>query len=625
MNEPIFKENLKQINKDDPQSYEYLSKLDESFQYEIIETKSKDFTFTLRTDNKTILFHSKYNPLEEAKKILKADFKDKPELLVLGGFGMGYLVEAAIEIFPDIPIIVWEKDENIFKLALQTRKLTKIFSNKNIRVRVSEDLESLPDLLTMYKGKNVAVSIHRPSFNLYQDFYQNIKKVVHSFINSKEININTLSKFQKLWTKNILKNMIPYIKSPGIKSIFNKYRNIPCVVVAAGPSLNQHLDLLKKYKDNYIIIACDTVLQILLHKDIKPDIVVAVDPQDINKKYFNNIPFDYTLLVCEPSISPKIIRNFPLNHLMMSSVFPMAKWLEEFSCEKGETDIGGSVATAAYSIAYNLGCDPIIFIGLDLAYSGDETHAKGAYFEQGWFYKSNRFKTFTTYQTNFFSTQDILTIKGYYGDEVKSDRKFLMFLWWFESKFIKANRTIIDATQGGAYIKNCKQLGFKETIKSYCNKPLNINVPVPLAIEGSSQILQEVFENLQESKEILIEIIPLLNKAILLTKEAYHLHYKKIKYNQALTQQFNEMLREMDEIDEIIMKKGDMNRLIGLSMQRIIHIINEDFDFDLSDLEKEHKELRILKRSQMLYTEMKEASEYIIYQIDKTLLRAAYK
>ena len=42
--------------------------------------------------------------------------------------------------------------------------------------------------------------------------------------------------------------------------------------------------------------------------------------------------------------------------------------------------VGGSVSTVAYSIAEQFGCDPIIFVGQDLAYTGGKTHATGTPF-----------------------------------------------------------------------------------------------------------------------------------------------------------------------------------------------------------------------------------------------------
>jgi hypothetical protein len=44
----------------------------------------------------------------------------------------------------------------------------------------------------------------------------------------------------------------------------------------------------------------------------------------------------------------------------------------------------GSVITAACDFAIRLGCRPLLFTGLDLAYTGDQPYARGTSFERGW-------------------------------------------------------------------------------------------------------------------------------------------------------------------------------------------------------------------------------------------------
>jgi hypothetical protein len=42
----------------------------------------------------------------------------------------------------------------------------------------------------------------------------------------------------------------------------------------------------------------------------------------------------------------------------------------------------GSVSTAVFSLAHSLGCNPIVFLGQDLAYTGGRTHAGGSFWDE---------------------------------------------------------------------------------------------------------------------------------------------------------------------------------------------------------------------------------------------------
>ena len=44
----------------------------------------------------------------------------------------------------------------------------------------------------------------------------------------------------------------------------------------------------------------------------------------------------------------------------------------------------GSVLTTAYDLAVKLGCDPIVFIGADLAYTDAQPYCRGTVYEENW-------------------------------------------------------------------------------------------------------------------------------------------------------------------------------------------------------------------------------------------------
>ena len=106
------------------------------------------------------------------------------------------------------------------------------------------------------------------------------------------------------------------------------------------------------------------------------------------------------------------------------------------------------MATSAFQLAEELGGNPIVFIGQDLALTDGRDHAEG-YLHV---YQPERLAKIA--DSGF-------DVAGYYGGQVRTERQLLFYKTWFESR-IKAmpERLIINATEGGACIAGAAQLPF---------------------------------------------------------------------------------------------------------------------------------------------------------------------
>jgi len=70
------------------------------------------------------------------------------------------------------------------------------------------------------------------------------------------------------------------------------------------------------------------------------------------------------------------------------------------------------------------------------------------------------------------------------------------------------------------------------------------------------------------------------------------------------------ILRELDAIDKTIHSRQKENRLIGITMQKILFSITEGGDDFLTEDEKKDKDLSVAKRSVVLYSEMARSARY---------------
>ncbi len=596
--------------------------------YQIEMSKSGDPTLSVEKDDGIILFHSKYHPKREAAKLIKAAVDEEPEVLIIGGIGLGYLVEEALNLFQRCEVVVCDFDWHILKSLLENRPVTHLFSHPRVHTVFADNPQALIEVMKPFQTTKIQLITHQPSYRLHPDYYDKLKSAVDHFQNTKEINVATLNRFQKLWTKNILKNLSHFITHKGVRHLFDQFKGIPCVVVAAGPSLAKNIDLLKDIKGKGIIISVDTSFQILQAHGIDPDFVIAVDPQDINKKYFENLKKSDAILVCEPSISPRIVRQYTGKKLMLGSLFHLVEWLEGMTEVKGNIEIGGSVATAAYGLGVKLGCDPIVFIGLDLAYSTNQTHMKGAYFEENWFYQWNRFENNHTLSRSFLKKFGLFDVKAYDGGFVKSDRKFQMFQTWFESQFKKVNNTIIDATEGGAFIKNCEALPFKEVVRQYFCNPNGYRQQIEgisktnVHLEGHKTLLAKVLQEMEQQLSAFHRLDKEVKKGKQLAKELYNHVFTSIRRKAPLPKRVQAIHTQLDAIDSMITSDSTLNALISITIQNIINEIGDNSDKDLNEMERQNHGLKVAKQSVNLYNGVAEGIQFNVEQFSKAIQRA---
>lgn len=290
-----------------------------------------------------------------------------------------------------------------------------------------------------------------------------------------------------------LDNIKWIMKSKNPLELKNKFKNIPAIVVAAGPSLNKNIQYLKEAQGKAVIIAVDTIIERLINEGITPDFVCAVERvREIYDYFFKDkdYPKEVTL-VGPPLLDSKVFEEFN-----GEIVLPFRMEVSEYEWLQNVLDIPGDIgmlmglscAHVAFGLATHLGCSPIILTGQDLAYGTDkgQTHASGT--------------TYDNLEQKPKNEADDDFVDGYFGKPVNTTKVWIQFKLWFETQIKHNNLKVINATEGGAKIYNTEQLTLKDTIQRYCSTPID-SVKQKVDCLGSYQINpSKVLENLEVEK-----------------------------------------------------------------------------------------------------------------------------
>ena len=413
--------------------------------YRLVQAKAKGMAHTPTLAVNGSFVHSKYNPQEEARRILDSEFFQTAEAqsrCIFTGLGLGYLASQYIERFPAAEAVIIEADMNIFLCCLAARPLDSFFRHRRLSLLIGTQPEESASFLAS-TGWNSKILFKAPvSTEAYKPWYGTFFMLLERNKMKNSINAKTLERFGTLWLKNTVKNLDMLCTAAKIGCFKNAFPDTVAVVLAGGPSLTAHLEEIKKSGKDFLIIAVDTALRACLRAGITPDFILSFDPQYWNYLHTAGLDTSKSILISEAAVFPAVLRQRYRAVFLSESSVPFARYLEsKGEKQNGDEDCvlaaGGSVATTAWDFARYIGAKPVIMAGLDLAYPGKQTHFAGSTFEEAVHTRSTRVAS--AEQANFNSLYSAFPSlhQDYAGDTVLTDRRMLLYAWWFESTLAK--------------------------------------------------------------------------------------------------------------------------------------------------------------------------------------------
>ncbi len=185
--------------------------------------------------------------------------------------------------------------------------------------------------------------------------------------------------------KNLLKNFQRLSEAFDVGLWKDRFKDIPAVICGAGPSLQDLTEELKSLKSKALVMAAGSAITALGANGIVPDLLFAIDP---NPEEFTRLAFHTaydTPLIFGCRLEPNVFytHSGPIGYLVTGTGGLLEKWMEEllgirdYEILKGLGEEALSVTAIALMTAIYLGCNPIIFAGVDLSYESGKRYAKG--------------------------------------------------------------------------------------------------------------------------------------------------------------------------------------------------------------------------------------------------------
>lgn len=428
--------------------------------------------------------HSNYDVNKECEKLYQKTQFESRKLFIVLGIGMAYHIDFLVQRHPEAEIIIVEPSYKILEQVVRMRNLLHIFKHRRLKVLISTDPVELGNFISQLY--NVHAHSGLQFFNLpcyekiFAEEWETVKKTFKKNFSKYTVNTLTIMEAGDEYTENCMLNAGHMNKFPWAYRLFEKFKNVPAIVVSAGPSLYKHADRLRELDDKAIIIAVDTAYTILKNWGISPHFVCSADPTSGNYIHLQNVSVDDAYLIIEPMTYHKIASLPNAKAFMTSFNGYYSQYFAEYAKNPSNLISWGSIASTCFDLARNLKCDPITFIGQDFAYSDFLFHCPGTRFDQKYIEKIKRhpsmylYDSYASWHIRRIDPLKVELAEDLNGEPVLTSKNMILYAQWFEEQFSQTEQTIINASEKGILKNHCKIMKFEDVIETYMSEKHSI-------------------------------------------------------------------------------------------------------------------------------------------------------
>ncbi len=453
----------------------------------------KEMTASVSVDGReTFFLHSRYNPSAEAQDWLKTLQMTTHTLYIVLGFGIGHHIKALLHAMDRTSrIIVVEPtvDCSPAAAAMQYYKGETWISDSRLEIRcITNPMDVSVSVSTRMVEEHlyqVVVCPYFPAMAIFPNYYQTVRKNIHREISEGfRIHMDYHLKNKSFLFENAWRNIGKIIRSPGTLGFQNSLQGVPAIIVGAGPSLKKNIHLLQQCKERGLLIACGSTMKVLADYGVRPHILAVADPfPEASENLINCLTTDTAILSAYDSAYEMLAQHQGKIYFALTQGINILERFQNFFPATGTLRKSISVTTMAVDFARQAGCNPIVFVGQDLAYEGkNKRYADGV---------NQVFIDDTNYLTE---------VPGADGSVLTTPtdlRAILMYLQEYIKQY--PGTDFINATEGGALISGAMHLPLAEVLHSSFQQPFLMDMgELPEQDEKGFVALDRELKNIQD-------------------------------------------------------------------------------------------------------------------------------
>jgi len=441
------------------------------------------------------------------------------DILYVYGLGLGYYYNSAKNWLKESKkrfLIFLEDDLEVLRIFFETELAEEMLNDVQVRIyyldwnRRDYCLEKIVSNYVFEKYKVTALN----SYILNKSFFHEIESLIahFSFLRSGLLAeyISSGINFFNNFYRNLTRIPFSFLGN----RLFDQFKNIPAIICGAGPSLEKNAKILHKLKDRALIFAGGTAMNAINAQGIIPHFGVGIDPNiyQFSRLIANQafeVPYFYRNRMCHEAF--RMLHGDRL-YITGSGGYFISQWAEQqLEIPTGKVlSEGYNVINFSLSIAHALGCNPIMFVGVDLGYSQNRSYAPGIFYhaihdpKQDFITKSTR--------EELILKEDIL------GNPIYTLWKWVNeALWFSQTAKEHPQHTFFNCTEGGIGFPGISNLTLEEASEKYLTRQYDLDGMVHCAIQNSYMpsvittekvldLIKELFEGLKQCHQAFKDI-----------------------------------------------------------------------------------------------------------------------
>lgn len=377
-------------------------------------------------NGQSFYLHSSVDPEIEARFLV--DSLKMTEDYIVFGMGLGYHVLELLNRYRSARVHIFESNIYLLYMAFTYIDWTTYIASGRILVVYNDDPKQLISELgnQFAEMKNAELLVHYPAIKMIED--AQTRQLLEDFF----VTTSSMREQGGLLDSNF--EVISKLNLPECGELKEIFKDKAVVIVGAGPSVDSQLDRLRKYRDKITVFATGYITRRLVNEGIIPDAVIITDPQPLMYKQIDGVNLKGIPMILLSTASSSVIDYYNGSiYVAYQSGYELA---EIKAKEIGATlfETGGSVTTTALDIALRFGAGKIIFVGVDLAYTGGYSHASG---------EGRRIE----------NTDGLRQVRSNTGDMVYTSKNLDIYRKWIERRIEGVMDTKFYNTGEGAVIK----------------------------------------------------------------------------------------------------------------------------------------------------------------------------
>jgi hypothetical protein len=372
--------------------------------------------------------------------------------VIVAGSGLGYALDHADKCGLT-RVLAIEPDPGLATLFLSRRDWRRWFMEGRLRLLTGPDYRGAADMARFLDGlRDVTVVTHPIRARLEPREVAMATVVGNRVANNARANGEARRKFAGPYLLQTLANLPDIVHSAGVEALDGAFAGTPAILCGAGPSLDANIADLARVADRAVIVAADTALGPLVSAGVAPHLAVAADSSALNARHLTSVSGgDEVMLVAEGSVHPSAFAAFRGRAFTFRvSEHEPWPWLADAGIVRGELRTWGSVLTSAFDLARRMGCNPIVFAGADLAFTGGRPYCRGTIYDAMWQEWIDKGCTWEQMMADYFSRQPEVWLDDVHGQQVRTAPHLVSFRnWLVEQTTAGGGTSFINATGGG--------------------------------------------------------------------------------------------------------------------------------------------------------------------------------